>query len=332
VSEFRKDPLTGSWVIIASGRAKRPRQFGALKHSSQAEPCPFCAGNETMTPPEVWAKRQNQSGDNGPSWTVRVVPNKYPALAAESEARDSSEQFYQSRRGLGAHEVIIESPKHDVSLARVSASQFVAIVQAYRTRMRALSQDPRWRYALLYKNQGDRAGATLQHIHSQLIALAAAPKAALKELRGARLYYQTTGRCAYCEIIEREVEKRERIIFEHENFVVLCPFAPRFAYETWILPKTHSADFAASAEPGLSDFARALHETITRLDRALGDPPFNYVLHSMPMDEATRHYYHWQLKILPQLSRAAGFEWGTGAHINAVAPEEAARLLRDALL
>ena len=285
-----------------------------------------------MTPPEVWAKRENQSVENGPDWTVRVVPNKYPALAAESDGTGSTEQFYESRRGLGAHEVIIESPSHEVSVANVSARQLVAIVQTYHARMRALTQDSRWRYALLYKNQGDRAGATLEHIHSQLIALPAAPRAALEELRGAKLLYQTTGRCAYCEIIEREAKGRERIIFDHENFVVLCPFAPRFAYETWILPKAHSADFAASAEEEISDFAGALHETILRLDRRLGDPPFNYFIHAMPMDEAVRHYYHWQLKILPQLARAAGFEWGTGAHINAVAPEKAARLLRDALL
>lgn len=331
MSELRKDPITGCWVIIASGRAKRPRQLGPSKHSSQAEPCPFCAGNETMTPPEVWAERQNQSIENGPGWTARVVPNKYPALAAESEGRDSTEQFYETRRGLGAHEVIIESPSHDVSLASVSASQFVAIVQAYRARMRALSQDPRWRYALLYKNQGDRAGATLEHIHSQLIALPAAPKAALEELTGAKEHCQTTGRCVYCEIIEREISQRERLVFDHENFVALCPFAPRFAYETWILPKAHMAVFADSSEEMISDFARALRETITRLNRALSDPPFNYFIHSMPID-ATAHHYHWQLKIMPQLSRAAGFEWGTGAHINSVAPEAAARLLRDALL
>ena len=285
-----------------------------------------------MTPPEVWAMRQNQSFENGPGWTVRVVPNKYPALAADSEEKNSTEQFYQSRLGLGAHEVIIESPSHDVKLASVSASQFVTIVQAYHARMRALSRDSRWRYALLYKNQGDRAGATLEHIHSQLIALPAVPKAALEELHSANLHYQTTGRCIYCEIIEREAKGHERIVFEHEHFIALCPFAPRFSYETWILPKAHSADFAASAEREISDFARALHETITRLDHALGDPPFNYFIHSMPMDQAARHHYHWQLKILPQLSRAAGFEWGTGAHINAVAPEQAARLLRDALL
>ena len=285
-----------------------------------------------MTPPEVWAQRQNQNIENGPDWTVRVVPNKYPALVADSARKDGSEQFYESQPGLGAHEVIIESPNHDLSLAKVGASQLVAIVRAYRARMRTLSQDPRWRYALLYKNQGDRAGATLEHVHSQLIALPAAPKAALEELHGAKLHYQTTGRCIYCEIIEREATGRERIIFEHENFVALCPFAPRFAYETWILPKAHSADFTASTESDVSDFARALHETIMRLDRALGDPPFNYFIHAMPMDEVVRHHYHWQLKILPQLARAAGFEWGTGAHINAVAPEQAARLLRDALL
>ena len=332
MSEFRKDPITGCWVIIAPARAQRPRQLGASTPSAQGEPCPFCAGNETMTPPEVWAARHNPSVENGPGWTVRVVPNKYPALATDSEGKDSDDNFYESHAGLGAHEVIIESPSHDVSLASLSENQFAHIVQAYRARMRALSQDRRWRYALLYKNQGDRAGATLEHIHSQLIALPAMPKAALEESNGTKAHYQTTGRCIYCEIIEREEQGRERMIFEHENFVALCPFASRFAYETWILPKAHRAVFADSSAETIGDFARALRETITRLNRALGDAPFNYFIHSMPMDETATHHYHWQLKLLPQLSRAGGFEWGTGAHINSIAPEDAARLLRDARL
>jgi len=275
--------------------------------------------------------RPNPSLDNTPGWTVRVVPNKYPALATDGERNNLNDRFYESHAGLGAHEVIIESPNHDVNLADLNETQFVNIVQTYCVRMRALSQDCRWRYALLYKNQGDRAGATLEHIHTQLIALPAVPKTALDELNGAKVHYQTTGRCVYCEIIEREIIRRERLVFDHETFVVLCPFAPRFAYETWILPKAHTAVFADSSEEMISDFARALRETITRLNRALGDPPFNYFIHSMPIDAAA-HHYHWQLKILPQLSRAAGFEWATGAHINSVAPEAAARLLRNALL
>jgi UDPglucose--hexose-1-phosphate uridylyltransferase len=331
VSEFRKDPITGCWVIIAAARAQRPRQFGSSTHSSQREPCPFCAGNEALTPPEVWAARQNHSIENTPGWTVRVVPNKYPALVAELDWSKTNDGFYESLPGNGAHEVIIESSNHDVSLASVSENQFTNIVKAYQARIRALGQDRRWRYALLYKNQGDRAGATLEHIHTQLIALPAAPKAALEELYGAKAHYQTTGRCIYCEIIEREISQRERLVFDHENFVALCPFAPRFAYETWILPKAHIAVFADSSEEMIDDFARALRETITRLHRTLGDAPFNYFIHSMPMDAAV-HRYHWQLKILPQLSRAAGFEWGTGAHINSIAPEAAAHLLRDALL
>ncbi|MGH7888298.1 MAG: galactose-1-phosphate uridylyltransferase [Candidatus Binatia bacterium] len=332
MGEFRRDPITGRWVIIAAERARRPRRLGSSNQQSETEPCPFCAGNETMTPPEVWAERADNGIENSPGWTVRVVPNKYPALAADGEQSKIIDRFYESQAGLGAHEVIIESPNHDVTLAGLNEDQFGRILRAYRARLRAVSQDCRWRYALLYKNQGDYAGATLEHIHSQLIAMPTVPQAAQEELNWAKEHYQATGRCVYCAIIEREIRQRERLVFEHESFIALCPFAPRFAYETWLLPKAHSPEFMNSHDEVNGAFARALGEILRRLQVALGDPPFNYFIHSMPLDDGAASHYHWQLRILPQLARAAGFEWGSGAHINSVAPEAAAELLRDALL
>lgn len=330
MSEFRKDPVTGRWVIIASEREKRPGHFGARNRSARPGPCPFCAGNEAMTPPEVWAQREGHTRPNTPGWRVRVVPNKYPALANRGRWSGRNDGLYESWQGLGVHEVIIESPNHVVNIGALSAAHFADILRAYRDRMRDLERDTRWGYVLLYKNQGEHAGATLKHIHSQLVALPTVPKEAVDELSGAKRHYESTGRCIYCAIIETEFYSGERLVAASESFVALCPFAARFAYEIWILPKNHAAAFEQSSDLDIVALAHLLRETVTRLNRALDNPPFNFFVHTMPVHETPSAHYHWHIEILPQLSRAAGFEWGTGSHMNSVAPEDAARLLRDA--
>jgi UDPglucose--hexose-1-phosphate uridylyltransferase len=228
--------------------------------------------------------------------------------------------------------VIVESPSHFINLDALGAAGFSNMLRAYYERMRALKSDGHWRYLLLYKNQGDRAGATLEHVHSQLIALPFVPREAADEIRGAAAHYAATRRCIYCEIVEREIAADKRVVFDHDQFVAFCPYAPRFAYETWLLPKSHAAAFEECSQQNLTDFARALRETIIRLNRGLDNPPFNYFIHSSPTDETSSAHHHWHLEILPQLSRAAGFELGSGMHINSVAPETAARLLRDTLV
>jgi len=329
MAEFRKDPITGRWVIIAAQRAHRPRQLGAASDARQDEPCPFCAGNEAMTPPELWAARDANTRADTPGWNVRVVPNKYPAVQSTGQWSTEGNSFYESRSGIGAHEVIVESPNHAIDIGALSEHEIANVLRAYRERMRALRTERRWRYLLVYKNQGDRAGATLEHIHSQLIALPHVPRDAADELNGALAHYSATKCCIYCEIIERETGEPQRVVFSHENFIALCPFAPRFAYETWLLPKTHAAAFEKSSDQDLLGCGRALHEIVARLNRALDNPPFNYFLHSAPTDDSAGRHYHWHWEILPQLSRAAGFELASGSHINSVAPEDAAKLLRD---
>ncbi len=332
MAEFRRDPITGRWVIIAAERAHRPRQLGAADPSSSGEPCPFCAGNEAMTPPEIWAIRADTSPADRPGWRVRVVPNKYPALVCDGPWEGGQNEFYQSQPGLGVHEVIVECPDHVTQMAELAEDRFDDIIRAYRERLSTLSHDPRWRYLMIYKNQGDRAGATFEHLHSQLIALPAVPREALDEMAGATAHFTASGRCIYCEIVERELADGRRVIFAHERFVALCPFAPRFAYETWILPRTHGAVFAECSEQEVKECARALRETIRRLDRALDNPPFNYFIHSLGTRDNAPASYHWHLELLPQLFRAAGFELGSGSNINGVAPEVAAKLLRDVAL
>lgn len=329
--ELRKDPISGRWVIIANERAKRPHQFGEGNDTARGEPCPFCAGNEAMTPPEVLAYRSQNSSANAPGWSVRVVPNKYPALVRiDPRTIASGDRIYQARPAVGIHEVVIESPDHVVNMGGLGVEQMTRVLRAYRARVGEMQKDPRWRYMLIYKNQGDRAGATLEHIHSQLIALPELPARAAEELTHAKQHHESTGRCIYCDMILRQISDRDRLVLSSERFVALCPFAPRFAFETWILPKRHTAAFEQCSDEDLSHLASMMRELIAKLNHTLNDPPFNYLTQSMHLQAGDGAHYHWRIELLPQIARAAGFEWGTGMHINSVAPEDAARFLRDA--
>ena len=327
--EYRKNPVTGRWVIISTERAQRPRQRALRDSSAHGASCPFCAGNEALTPPEVWAQRSDRNQADSPGWTVRVVPNKYPALLADQTWNPTNDGLYESINGLGVHEVIIESPQHIVEMGTLSEAQFANILGVYRARILQLRGDSRWRYILIYKNQGMLAGATLEHVHSQLIALPTVPREAFAEVSGAKQYYESMGHCIYCTMIERETRERKRIIADDEQIVVFCPFAPRFAYETWILPKDHRASFEHSSDREITALAHSLRETLIRISRALDNPAFNYVVHSNPLDDIDSRHYHWHIEILPQVNQAAGFEWGSGCFINPVAPEDAAGLLRQ---
>jgi UDPglucose--hexose-1-phosphate uridylyltransferase len=329
--EFRKDPVVERWVIIAGARAKRPQPKPKRMYTPETGICPFCAGNENMTPPPVLVLANADTTMNQASWSVRVVSNKYPALTNYQNSVPRSEGVYHSMNAAGVHEVVIESPKHVTDLAALGETQVERILQAYWHRMLYLRGDPRWRYVLIYKNQGSEAGATLAHGHSQITALPMVPKDPLEEFEAARNHYASTGGCVYCEILQRESETRARIVAANEQFIVFCPFASRVAGETWILPKRHVSCFD-SASTDLRALARSLRETLMRLARRFHEPAFNYFLHSNPLKEPENPYYHWHLEILPKLQYVAGFEWGSGFSMNSLAPEEAARLLRDVVI
>jgi UDPglucose--hexose-1-phosphate uridylyltransferase len=238
--EFRKDPITNRWVIIATERAKRPQSNAGADQHTEAGPCPFCAGNEAMTPPAVRAYRDDSTSFD---WTVRVVPNKYPALVDNGDGSLRQDGIFESMNGLGIHEVVIESPEHVVDLATLTVQRFNRCLLVYRDRMLTLRADPRWRYILVYKNQGATAGATLPHIHSQLIALPMVPPAVIEAVKSAKRYHGDTGHCLFCDIIARNTAQPTRLVAQSERFVVLSPYAPRFPYETWILPRQHGAYF-----------------------------------------------------------------------------------------
>lgn len=330
--EFRKDLITGRCTIISTERAKRPQQHLGESRSADLEPCPFCPGNENQTPPEVLAYRAPRTQPNAPGWTVRVVPNKYPAVINDDPGVTHSDGLYKSTRAVGVHEVIIEAPDHVKHMARLGDQQIAAVLHAYRDRMLELRKDRRWRYILIYKNQGAQAGATLEHAHSQLIALPEIPQSIVEEINGARAYFGSMGRCVYCDIVQQELCDRRRLIAESERFIVFCPYAARFPYETWILPKRHSPFFECTGADEYEELSRCLREILIRLDRALDNPSLNYVVHSKPFAEPASVHYDWHFEILPKVTQVAGFEWGSGSFINPVAPEDAARLMREVVV
>lgn len=329
--ELRKDPITGRWVIIATDRAKRPSDFVREKVQIKgAGFCPFCYGNESKTPPEIQAYRPDGSAHDMPGWTLRVVPNKFPALGIEGTLNRQGEGLYDKMNGIGAHEVIIETPDHQATMATMPAQRVEEALWAYRDRILDLKKDRRFKYILIFKNHGEAAGASLEHTHSQLIALPVVPKRVLEEVDGAKAYYGYKERCVFCDILRQEERSGVRIIAENEDFIAVSPFAPRFPFEMWIVPKVHQSDFVESSKYEFERLAVILKDMLARLDRVLDYPAYNFVIHTSPVPESSNDYYHWHVEIMPKLTKLAGFEWGTGFYINPTPPEEAAKFLREA--
>jgi len=340
--EYRQDPLTGRMVIIAEERADRPHQFDITDTPFQ-DVCPFCEGNESFTPPETAAFRPVDSPPNTPGWTVRVVPNKYPAVVSGDVPSGLSDQsFIQSggaAEGIGLHEVIIDTPRHVLSISELTLAEVAAMLSMYRLRLQALKSDSRWAYVQIFKNVGAAAGASLPHSHTQLVAMPFVPRT-LMSVAG---HAQEEKHCRWCERLEREIESGQRIVETTAHFVVLCPFVSRFAGEIEIYPKYHASGFDKLDASLLDELAGLFRRTILRLEKAvfwMKDPlAYNVILNTEPfrlelagekIDFASA--FHWHFSILPSLARAAGFEWGTGLHINPLSPEQAAKRLREVFM
>jgi UDPglucose--hexose-1-phosphate uridylyltransferase len=341
MSELRHDPLSKRWVIISSERSRKPEDFLIPTEPAQeARFCPFCPGNEDKTPHEIAAIRPAGSAPNGPGWDVRVIPNKYPTLAIEGELERKGVGLYDRIRGIGAHEVIVESPEHDVHLADMDPAHVEKVLSVCQDRLKDLMRDARFKYTLLFKNHGLAAGSLVPHSHMQLIATPVTPRAISVELETAKDHYHGKERCLYCDILQQEIDARERIVSLDEHFAVLTPYASRFPFEVLLIPRKHSHSFAEEPRATLGPLARTLKDVLTRLKSVLRDPPYNFVFHTSPNTETLvrrRHYwdtlqfdYHWHIEILPRLTRVAGFEWGSGFYINPTPPEEAAAFLREA--
>jgi len=326
--ELRKDPIVDRWVIIAKDRANRPQEIATTSQTTSSAPCPFCEGNEAETPGELLAFRSTGSIADGPGWRVRVVPNKFPALKPTGDTQQTSDGFYESHSGIGAHEVIIETPRHRISASELSEDNLREVLRAYRERLIERRKDRRLAYGVVFKNVGGAAGASIEHTHSQLIATPIVPPAVCAELQASLARFRERGRCVYCQLIDQE-RAAGRIVHDESSFIAFCPFASRSPYETWILPTAHASRYEAISDGDVTALAQTLKRVIGKIEQALGHPAYNYVLHTSPFHTPELDHYHWRIEIIPRVTELAGFEWGTGYYINPVPPEEAASMLRE---
>jgi UDPglucose--hexose-1-phosphate uridylyltransferase len=326
--ELRKDPISGRWVIISIERGKRPSDFGMRVSAKKGGFCAFCEGNEHTTPPEILALRPDKNRPNTSGWSLRVVSNKFPALNIEGELNREGDGIFDKMNGVGAHEVVVEHPDHNLTLSTVPLKSVEIVLKAFHARIKDLKKDKRLKYVLVFKNEGDDAGASLEHTHSQLIALPIVPDLVREEIDQAKQYYNYKERCIFCDIIRQESANKARVISENEDFISLAPFAPRAPFETHILPKRHESSYMPNGN--FNFLAQILQRTLKQIDKVLNLPPYNLMIHTSPFKNEENDYYHWHIEILPKLTKIAGFEWGSGFYINPTPPEEAAKFMREA--
>jgi len=328
--ELRKDPIVGRWVIIATDRAKRPVMPKADDSLKTGNACPFCEGSEVNTPGEILAYRDRSTRPNEKGWRVRVVPNKFPALQIEGDLNKRGDGIYDKMNGIGAHEIIIECPFHESNMSNFSEENIREILWVYRDRLVDLKKDPRLVYGMVFKNVGAAAGASLEHSHSQLIVTPIVPISVWEEMSGSLEFFNYRGRCIYCDMIHQELGAEKRIVLDTPNFVAFNPYAARFPFETWILPKNHNSHYENIQKNEVDELGIVLKTILRKLETALEKPAYNYIIHTSPFDTQSLPHYHWHMEIIPRLTRVAGFEWGTGFYINPVPPEQSAAYLRDA--
>jgi UDPglucose--hexose-1-phosphate uridylyltransferase len=329
MSELRRDPIGGRWVIVDTDHPSKPEDFEYEPHTWRGGVCPFCYGNEAMTPPEIEAIRHYGTSPNTSGWQVRVVPNKYPALQIEGDLDRRGLGIYDISNGVGAHEVLIESPYHQKDIPDLLNNEVENFLSMYCRRALDLIKDKRFKYILVFKNFGAAAGASLEHPHTQIVALPMVPKNVMEEIRGAHNYFEYRERCIFCDIIKQETQEKERIIFENKYFLSFCPFVSRFPFEIWIIPKRHNCYFCHIPSEEIPALASILKDTITSLKKIFNNVSYNFIVHSSPINgDGDTEGYHWHLELMPKLTRVAGFEWGSGFYIVVTPPELAASYLR----
>lgn len=328
--EVRLNRITGDWVIIAKERARRPEEF---RHEAKSrvvpvhsETCPFCPGNEAMTPRETL-----RIVDDAGRWRVRAVPNKFSALTPEGSIEKKRDDFKECLTGVGLHEVIIESPLHDTTTALLPLDCVESILEAYRHRQLAFYNDERVEHVIIFKNHGEDAGTSLEHPHSQIVGTPVFPGQVMNRLNEAirNYYYVNFGDCLYCNYMKGEKDDGSRIVCENDHFLGFVPYAALSPFHVWIYPKRHNACYGNVTDDEIAALARILKEVLLRLYVGLGNPDFNYVIRSLSPGGADAKYFHWYLAVVPRVTKAAGFELGTGMYINTSLPEESAGFLRD---
>ncbi len=330
MSEIRQDITTEEWVIMAKERALRPSEFARQQSRPElpafSTSCPFCPGNESMTPGEILVYRDKEAS----KWRVRVVSNKFPALKpGGSTLRKIESGLFMSMDGVGIHEVIVETPEHNRVLALQEAGGIADILRACRERYNAMKQEPFVKLITVYKNYGPKAGTTLEHSHSQLIATPVVPRHMRIQFEVATRYYDNIGRCLYCDLASHEISTSDRLVMETDFFTVFHPFASHSPFETWIIPKRGRASFGNITTEELADLAHVLRSVLLKVYIGLNNPDYNYVISSAPVDDENKDYYSWHIRIIPRLTELVGFEIGSGINLNTALPEETAKFMRE---
>lgn len=322
--ELRQDPTTKDWVVIANERARRPDQFKREPVATEqwVKPCPFCPGNEHLTPPAIIEL------GSGRSWRVRVIPNKFAAFETDVPHLAHQHNLFNTQEAYGYHEVVIESPEHRTDLGQMTVAQVREILRIYRDRHLALREDPKVKLVLVFRNQGLSAGASLAHPHSQIIGTPIIPPRIRRKYEAAIRYFDDTQECVYCAVRNEEQKDSRRMILETRFLTLIHPFASQMPFETWILPKRHSPSFAHIEEPELSDLALSLRAILGVMHTSLGNPDYNLIVHTAPVEDEHKPYFLWHVEIRPRLATPAGFELGTGVFINTAVPEETAAYFR----
>ncbi|HEX5471668.1 MAG TPA: DUF4931 domain-containing protein [Lacipirellulaceae bacterium] len=336
---MRSDSLTGRSVLIAENRASRPNEFAGapafsvgVVASNLGAACPFCAGSETRTPAPTYEKLDEQG-----RWQVRVVPNVYPALtpaelvdtpSLATTAGDHGDTGMQVTPAVGVHEVIIECPNHRDRLSALSVQELRMVVEAYVERLLHWRQSGTYQYGLVFKNQGAAAGASISHLHSQLIVVPRIPPIVAAESARAREEYARTQQCPYCRLVKTELAKGERIVVCREGFVAFCPFASWQPFEIWLMPANHDPSIELATPSKLDQLTYVLHALISRLEAIVPGAAYNLLMRTAPWSDGCDEWSHWRIELLPRMNALAGIEVATGIHINSMAPERAALKLR----
>ncbi len=328
MAELRREPVTGMWVVVTNDDPKGPADYLSFKppfgRRETEGPCPFCPGNEGMTPQETFSSKQ----EGGSGWSVRVIPNKFPFFHIEGTFDRRPEGMYDVMEAIGAHEIVVEAPEHDQNLATLDPKQIGQILLAYKGRLIELGKDRRFEQFLILKNY---PGIFNRHPHSHILAMPVIPKRIDEEIYGTLDYYQRKERCIFCDILKEEISVKKRVILETVHFLIFSPFASRYPFETWIVPKVHSPDFHGITEAEMADLSAGIQALFRRFFELLADPPYSLTLHTSPVQRFHRSEYHWHLETRLRIGLREGFEWGTGFFVNPTPPEDASRFLREVL-
>lgn len=332
MAEIRRDLVRNYWVAIAANTALKPNRFPIKRRGIETIGnnvfCPFCEGNESSTPPEIMADRENGSAADTPGWTIRVVPNKFSVFQLDETLEKKNLGIYSTYNGVGKQEVIIETAEHGIDMHNFSQKKIAQILTVFKLRYNALSQDERIKYIQLYKNRGIFAGASLEHSHSQMMGLPFVPRTS----SGIVDYYEKNGKCLLCAIVNQEKQSATRVVYESEHFLLICPYASRFPYETWVIPKQHGEHYGNISEAQIIDLAWICMIYTRMLMDSLENPAYNFIFNTAPVNVPYQAGYHWYLEILPRLLVTTGADISTGMYSNPVAPELAAELFREKML